>query len=206
MNIEFHRKTPKNSIFKVRHPTFLQIILAYQDDSIYFQSIMAKKEFKFEEKFDVPREKLIEFILNTENAEARAIEFGKALEAKATKEDIGDKRARIVVKSKEYGRGMDGKKDKTKTENSTFTEEWDLERFESTWTYTMESTFAEMIKVGGNKKLIANGENACTYRDETMIEVKIPVIGGMIAGKVVSSMERSTPRMMEWMKNKLNER
>ncbi|MFH1436470.1 MAG: DUF2505 family protein [Pseudomonadota bacterium] len=167
---------------------------------------MAKKEFKFEEKFDVPREKLIEFILDTGNAEARAVEFGKALEAKATREDIGDGRARIVVRSKEYGRGMDGRKDMTKTQSSTFIEEWDLERYEATWSYAMESTFADKIMVGGNKKLVATGDGSCTYKDDATIEVKIPVIGGMIAGKVVSSMERSTPRMMEWMKNKLNER
>ena len=166
---------------------------------------MAKK-FKMEETLPFPREKVLELITDPVVKKAETIEVGGALEAEAVKESMGSDRVRMVVRSKVYSRGMDGKKDMTKTENATFTETWDLKRFESEWSYRMEATFGDKVKVEGRKRLTAKGAGACTYTDDISVDVDVPIIGGMIAGKVLSSLERGQSRFMDWMKKKLNER
>jgi hypothetical protein len=166
---------------------------------------MAKRA-KFEERFEVSREKLFAFLTDPEARKAEALEIGGALEAEAEATKPSDGRIKMVLSQKVYGRGMDGKKDKSKTERATYTEEWDTETFESSWNYRLEQTFGDRVKVEGRKKLVARGDHACTYMDEVSVDVNVPMIGGMIAGKVISSMERAQPRLMEWMKNKLNER
>lgn len=162
--------------------------------------------FKFEEKFGASKEKLLDFIIDPDMKKAEALEVGGAVEAEATREDMGGDRVKIEVKMKVYAHGMDGKKDKSKTEAAVFTEKWDLKKYESEWMYTMEGAFAGKVKVGGKKMLVGGGDNACTYVDETTVEVNIPIIGRMISGKVGEKLERSQPRVMEWMKKKLNEK
>jgi hypothetical protein len=165
---------------------------------------MAKKS-KFEDTFDVPPEKLMRFLTDPEIRKAEALEIGGALEADAKREESAG-RIRMVLNQKVYARGMDGKKDKSRTDRAVFTEEWNTSTFEASWTYRMEETFGDRVKVEGRKKLVAKGEDACTYIDEISVNVDIPIIGGMIAGKVISSLERGQPRLMEWMKKKLHER
>jgi hypothetical protein len=165
---------------------------------------MAKKS-KFEETFDVPPEKLMRFLTDPEVKKAEALEIGGALEADAKREESAG-RIRMILNQKVYARGMDGKKDKSKTDRAVFTEEWNISTFEATWTFRMEETFGDRVKVEGRKKLVAKGKDACLYVDETSVDVNVPVIGGMIAGTVLSSLGKAQPRLMEWMKKKLHER
>jgi hypothetical protein len=164
------------------------------------------KSSKFEHRFDVSREKLFEFLTNPEARKAEALEIGGALEAEAKREETGPNRVKLVLTQKVYGRGMDGKKDKSKTDRAVFEEVWDKGSYESTWSYRMVETFGDRVKVSGRKKLVAGGEGACTYVDETTVDVNVPVIGRMIAGSVLSSLEKAQPRLVEWMKKKLNEK
>lgn len=164
------------------------------------------KTSKFEHRFDVSREKLFEYLTDPEARKAEALEIGGALEADAKREEVGSNRVKLVLTQKVYGRGMDGKKDKSKTDRAVFDEEWDKGRYESTWSYRMEETFGERVKVYGKKKLLDRGEGACTYVDETTVDVNVPVIGRMIAGSVLSSLEKAQPRLVEWMKKKLDEK
>jgi hypothetical protein len=164
------------------------------------------KTFRMEETLEFPRDKVLALVTDAAVKKAETIEIGGALEAEAVKENLGVDRVRMVVRSKVYSRGMDGKKDMTRTEEAVFDETWDLKRFESDWTYRMGATFGDKVKVGGRKRLAARGANACTYIDEISVNVDIPIIGAVIAGKVISSLERGQPRLMEWMKKKLDER
>jgi hypothetical protein len=164
------------------------------------------KTSKFEHRFEVSRERLFEYLTDPEARKAEALEIGGALEADAKREEVGSNRVKLVLTQKVYGRGMDGKKDKSKTDRAVFDEEWDKDRYESTWSYRMEETFGERVKVYGKKKLLARGEGACTYVDETTVDVNVPVIGRMIAGSVLSSLEKAQPRLVEWMKKRLDEK
>ncbi len=166
---------------------------------------MAKK-LVIEGTFDFPREEVFELITDPETKKAETIDVGGALEAEATRENIGKNILRLVVHSKVYGRGMDGKKDTSRTDNAVFTETWDREKFEAEWTYRMESTFADRVKVGGRKRLEAIGADRCRYLDTVRVDVDIPFLGDMIAGKVISSLERGKPKLMEWIQKKLDER
>lgn len=163
------------------------------------------KTSKFEHRFDVSRGKLFDYLTDPEARKTEALEVGGALEADAKREDLGE-RVRLVLTQKVYGRGMDGKKDRSKTDRAVFVEEWDKKSYESTWSYRMEETFGDRVKVQGRKRLVAGGESACTYVDETTVDVNVPVIGRMIAGSVLSSLEKAQPRLMEWMKKKLDEK
>jgi len=105
------------------------------------------------------------------------------------------------VKEKEYARGMDGKKDTSRTEDITLTIDWDTKAYRCDWTWSMASQ-AERVLVTGSTTLLPDGDS-CDVIEEGRVEVKVPVIGKLIEGKVVGGIEKARPRWVAWFKGQL---
>jgi len=162
------------------------------------------KTYKMDEIFSCSREKLLKLMTDPSIRKAESMEIGGALEAEANVEKGPDGNHHLTVISKVHPRKMDGKKDKSKTERAILRESWNIDKFECDWSYTLEETFSDKVKVTGHKRILDRSDK-CQYMDEVNVEVNIPVIGGMIAQTVVSHLEKGTPRLIEWINKKLNE-
>lgn len=166
---------------------------------------MAKTE-KYSQNFDVPATTLLDFLTDPGVREAESVEIGGAVEATAVKREPSAGMVEVEVKSKTHPRGLDGKRDKSRLENALYVERWDLNQMSSSWSYRMEETFGDRIFVSGRRKIIPTGPQSCVLEEEVTIDVKIPMIGGVIAGKVIASITRGRAKLIEWMRDGLKTR
>jgi hypothetical protein len=159
------------------------------------------RTYKFRNRFDATRDRIQELLTDPSVRESEALEVARAIEARCEIEEPRPGRKRLVIREKEYSRGMDGKRDTSRTEDITLTVDWDASAYRGTWTWSMASQ-AERVLVSGSTTLEADGK-ACTVVEEGRVEVKVPVIGKMIEGKVVGGIEKARPRWVDWLKARL---
>jgi len=159
------------------------------------------KTYKFRDHFDASRDRLQELLTDPAMREAEALEVARSLEASCALTEPRPGVKKLVVKEKEYARGMDGKKDTSRTEDITLTIDWDTSAYRCDWTWSMASQ-AERVFVTGSTTLLDAGEG-CDVIEEGKVQVKVPMIGKMIEGKVVGGIERARPRWVDWLKGKL---
>ncbi len=159
------------------------------------------KTYKFKDHFDASRDRIQELLTDPKVREAEALEVARSLEASCTLTEPRPGIKKLVVKEKEYARGMDGKKDTSRTEDITLTIDWDTSAYRCDWTWSMASQ-AERVLVSGSTTLLADGDS-CNVIEEGRVQVKVPMIGKMIEGKVVGGIEKARPRWVAWFKEKL---
>jgi hypothetical protein len=159
------------------------------------------KTYRFKNRFEATLERIEELLIDPEVRKSEALEVARAVEASC---EVDEPRAgikRIIVHEKEYARGMDGKKDKSRTENVTLTIDWDTSAHRCKWTWSMESQ-KDRVFVTGSTTLESDGKS-CYVIEEGRVEVKVPMIGKMIEGKVVGGIEKARPRWVDWLKGQL---
>lgn len=159
------------------------------------------KTYRFRNRFDASRDRIQELLIDPDIRESEAIEVARAVEASCEVEERGPDVRRLVVHEKEYARGMDGKRDTSRTEDVTLTIDWDTSAYRCDWTWSMASQ-AERVFVSGSTTLEPDGDG-CRVIEEGRVEVKVPVIGKMIEGKVVGGIEKARPRWVAWLEGKL---
>ncbi|MBW2264381.1 MAG: DUF2505 family protein [Deltaproteobacteria bacterium] len=159
------------------------------------------KTYKFNDRFDASRDRIQELLTDPELRKSEALDVARSLEASCELTEPRPGIKRLVVKEKEYARGMDGKKDTSRTEDITLTIDWDTSAYRCDWTWMMASQ-AKRVFVSGTTTLLPVGDG-CTVIEEGRVEVKVPVIGKMIEGKVVGGIEKARPRWVAWFKEKL---
>jgi hypothetical protein len=159
------------------------------------------KTYSFTDRFDADRDRVQELMTDPALREQEAVEIARALEAHCEVEEPREGLKRLVVHQKEYGRGMDGKKDESRIEDVTLTIDWDTDDYACTWTWSMASQ-KDRVRVNGSTKLLDDG-GGCKVLEEGRVEVKVPMIGKMIEGKVVEGISRARPKWKSWFEKKL---
>ncbi len=159
------------------------------------------KTYKFTNRFNATKDRVQELMTDPRVREQEAVEIARAIEAKCVVEHPRDGLTRLVVHQKEYGRGMDGKRDTSVVEDVTLTIDWNTTAYRCDWTWSMASQ-KDRVHVKGTTALVADG-NACKVVEEGHVEVKVPMIGKMIEGKVAAGIEKVRPRWVEWFEKKL---
>ncbi|HPM76802.1 MAG TPA: DUF2505 family protein [bacterium] len=102
----------------------------------------------------------------------------------------------------EYTRGLGGI-DKDKTEKHTVVHTWNLGAKQSNWVWSSDNEMSNKAQISGGTGLKAKGKGT----EVTMmveIDVKIPMVGKMIAGKLKEGFEKGWPlyieRVTAWVK------
>lgn len=159
------------------------------------------KTYKFTNRFKANRDRVQECMTDPAIREQEAVEIAHAIEAKCSVEEPRDGLKKLTVRQKEYGRDMKGKRDKSVIEDVTLTINWDTQKYRCDWTWSMASQ-KDRVFVKGSTTLQEDGD-ATRVLEEGHVEVKVPMIGKMIEGKVVAGIEKARPKWAAWFEKKL---
>lgn len=106
-----------------------------------------------------------------------------------------DSEHKYQIVTTEYTRGLGGI-DKNKTEKHTVVHTWDLNALQSAWVWSSDNDVSNKAQIKGGTGLKAKGEGT----EVTMmvdIEVKIPMVGKILAGKLKEGFEKGWPRYID---------
>jgi hypothetical protein len=146
--------------------------------------------------FSAPPAQVLEVVTNPDFQVANFKAQGNP-DAKVTeKSRTGD---RLVLEGAvtEYVKGITGV-DKSKTEVTITTFDWNLVAMTSTWTY--RSSHGDRIKISGAVKIEAAGASSKLTETFT-IDVKIPLVGGKVEKMVMKEVEAFYPRYEQLVKD-----
>ena len=105
--------------------------------------------------------------------------------ARVRDEDAGGRRLVQVVEVDEYARTLTGV-DRSKTERTVTTYEWDLAERRCRWRY--RGPHGERVRVGGEFHA-APEAGGCALESEFHIEVDFPLVGRLIEKRVMADIE-----------------
>jgi hypothetical protein len=114
-----------------------------------------------------------------------------ALEVSIRELHSDEHRHEYVISVTNYARGIKGE-DRSKRENSTTTVKWDLATNTRRWTWTGEHP----VEVNG-EDVIVSSKSGATLKLNAQIDVKVPVIGRLIAKKVKEGFEENWPNYVK---------
>jgi hypothetical protein len=110
-------------------------------------------------------------------------------DAKVIEKERTDSKLLLVADVTEYAKGVTGI-DKSKTEQSTTSYQWDLRARKATWTY--QSAHSQ-VKVWGAIRIEASGAGA-SLTEEFNVEVKVPLLGGKIEKMILKEADAYWPK------------
>ncbi|MDY0004388.1 MAG: DUF2505 family protein [Polyangia bacterium] len=132
---------------------------------------------------------LIQQVLSSPEFQAENFKAQGNPDAKVFEKSRTDSRLLLVAEVTEYAKGVTGL-DKSKTEQTVTTYDWDLLARRATWTYQSPHS---QVKVWGAIRIDASGSGT-SLTEEFNVEVKIPLLGGKIEKMVLKEAEAYWPR------------
>lgn len=161
------------------------------------------KTYQQKARLSAPATKALEILATPEHLEDEAKVEG-AVSAKARIESRDDRSVTIVVDRQDPGRTPTGR-DPKKTEKTVLTVQWDLQTMKNTWHVRVIGN-EKMAKIFGNSRLEPDGESACFLHEEGNIDIRLPLVGNLIAGVVANDIKRDFPTKVKLLEKKLNAR
>lgn len=146
------------------------------------------KTFKKHSSFEFPVKRLLQILTDAEFQVAREKNNG-AVSASVEAGKKAKGRQSWEVHCVEYAKGLSGL-DKSKTEDTVTTYEYDLEALLGKWTY--KGAHADKVSVWGSIQLMAEGKGSAMDSDFN-VEVRVPIVGKTIEGVVVAEAEKTWP-------------
>ncbi len=112
-----------------------------------------------------------------------------ALEVEVIVQEQTDTRHAYVVRSVSHARTVKGI-DRNKTEENRTTVRWDLRSLRADWSWS--GAHGNKVTVTGGYRVTPRGDGA-TLTLDTSIDVKIPVVGRVVEGKIKEGFEKAWP-------------
>jgi hypothetical protein len=139
--------------------------------------------------FDFPVEVVLQVLVDEQFQVDREKVHGNP---DARVEDVSRSDSRYVYKvhTTEYAKGIKGI-DRSKTEMSVTTYEWDLVGKKCTWTYV--GAQANRVKVWGGMQVNGTGES-CQLPSDFNVDVRIPLVGGKVEKVVIDEAKKGWAR------------
>ncbi|MCA9610559.1 MAG: DUF2505 family protein [Myxococcales bacterium] len=109
-----------------------------------------------------------------------------AIDVRVVPLERDDARLRYEVHTTRYARGLTGE-NRSQTESSVTTYEWDLAACTAVWTFAGEH--GPRVTVDGTVAIVPDGEGA-VVRDTFRVDVKVPLVGGQAERLVISEMKK----------------
>ena len=110
-------------------------------------------------------------------------------DAKVFEKSRTDAKLVLVAQVTEYAKGVTGI-DKSKTEQTTTTYDWDLKARKAAWTYQSPHS---QVRVWGAIRIEASGSGTALTEDIN-VEVKIPLLGGKIEKMILKEADSYWPK------------
>lgn len=148
---------------------------------------MAKK-FTSTDSINATPDKVVE-VLASEDFIIANQKMRDAVSATVREVSRTDSRLVIEINTTEYAKGITGI-DRSKTEETMTTEEWDLKARSKSWTYKGSH---RNVQVWGNTRIQEAGGGSSMV-SEFNVEVKIPLVGGKVEKLVIKEVEKTWPR------------
>ncbi len=120
-----------------------------------------------------------------------------ALEVEVTDEEKTDERHVYVVRTVTHARTVKGI-DKSKTEENRTRVSWDVPRHRAEWTWS--GAHGSKVDVHGTYRLEPRARG-CALTLFASIDVKIPVVGRVVEGKIREGFETAWPAYVERVRN-----
>jgi hypothetical protein len=158
------------------------------------------KTYRFENELSAPLGKVQELLTDPGVREEEATQVAGALEAHCDLEERGNVKE-LVVHQKEHGYSLEGKRDTSKVEDVTLTITWNTDDFRGEWKWRMASQ-KDRVRVDGSTTLLENDDTTKVV-EEGRVDVKIPMVGRVVEGKIVKGLEEARPDWVSWMRGKL---
>ncbi|MBN2498354.1 MAG: DUF2505 domain-containing protein [Deltaproteobacteria bacterium] len=140
-------------------------------------------------RFSADTDRLLSVLIDEDYQHAREKAQG-ALSSKVDQVERTDERLVYKVSTTEYAKGMTGV-DKSKTEESQVTYEWDLKRKRAKWTYA--GPHGKMVSVQGELRIQPDGDGS-NLTSVFQADVKVPLVGGKIEKMILAEVEKSWDR------------
>jgi len=141
-------------------------------------------------RFDVPVDRLLSAVTDPELVKGHV---RPGTSAGTSVREVSNDGKRLVQEliSQEYARTMTGGLDKSKTERSVTSYDWDLPALRCTWSWKGGSS--ERVRIAGRIALRSAG-TGCELDSEFEFEVKVPLMGGVIEKMIAGEIEADLPR------------
>lgn len=141
--------------------------------------------------FETTPEKLLEIVTSEDFQVEQRLLDEAVVNTELVEVSRSDDKLVFELRSKEYERGMKGLNRK-KTISSTTKVEWDLKNKKATWSYSSPSI--ERFRLEGNQRIEPAPGDKAKFTAEFTVEVKVPLLGGKIEGKVTDGMNEGSQR------------
>lgn len=142
---------------------------------------------------------VVNLIASAAYAEEEALLEG-AVKAEAKASRDGDK-VIIVINREDPSRGPGGKL-KNKTEKSIITSGWNLADMKAEWTVKVPG-MEKLVKIYGSTWVEADGDGACYMCENANVDIRVPLIGDLVASSVISDMKNDFAKKGKLIEKKL---
>lgn len=113
-----------------------------------------------------------------------------ALEVEVIEEERSESRHTYVVRSVSHARTVTGI-DRNKTEENRTKVRWDVAACRADWSWT--GAHGNKVTVNGGYRVTPRAGGGATLTLDTTIDVKIPVVGRVVEGKIKEGFEKAWP-------------
>ena len=138
-------------------------------------------------RFEVSADQLLEVLTDPEFQVHRTKIVQDALDVTVKGHTRDKARCHYEVHAKEYAKGLKGI-DRSRTEVTVSTYDWDLAAKRGDWTYKCEHD--KVVKTWGSLRIEPAGK-ASTLKADFFVESKVPLLGGQIEKGVVAEVDKS---------------
>ena len=153
------------------------------------------QRFNIRKTYPISREKLFEWFTDPKYHEEKSLYSG-SLSAVCTRTVEAD--GTIVIKLMESMKPFFGKG----PEKGTYTGRWNPKSFTENWTYVPQGQ-EERVKAAGSSQIVALSDGECAQISMGEIEIKVPLIGGLIEKKVSKMIEEGIHKEEEFIRMRI---
>lgn len=143
------------------------------------------KKYDCEMKINAGADDVVRLLATADHAREEVMLEG-AVRAETKEARDGD-RVTITTHREDPSRGAGGK-DHKKTEKSVVTTVWDLKTRRSEWNVKVAG-YEKLVKIFGSSRVDPIDENSCSLKESGNVDIKVPLIGDIVARGVVSDIK-----------------
>jgi hypothetical protein len=153
-------------------------------------------DFRIEERYEASASALIELYSDPRFHEDKAKHMGFA-RAHAVRREQPDGTLELSIQTMRPASWAPGGKD-----SSTFTLRIDPTTGDGTWD-RVQHGFEDKADARGTQRIVADGDRASLVQVEGRLDIKIPMLGGMIEKKIIAAMESESEREADFVRSRL---
>ena len=158
------------------------------------------KKYDASVKVNAPVDAVLKLMATAEYAREEA-KLDGAVKADAAVKESTDEKIVIHINREDPSRGAGGKI-AGKTEKNIITQEWNLGTGKCRWSVRVPG-MEKLVNIAGETWLEPAGEGVCRLCEAGGVDIKVPVIGNLVASGVVSDIKNNFSRKAKFIEKQL---